>query len=107
VRLHENGGKRHKMPAHHNLEAYLDAYIEAAGLRDAGKTPLFRSAADHAGALTDKPMNRVGAWRMIERRAADLGTRVKIGCHTFPATAITAYLEAGGTLENAQGHGGT
>jgi hypothetical protein len=32
------------------------------------------------------------------------GTRgaAKIGCHTFRATGITAYLEAGGTLENAQ-----
>ncbi len=36
------------------------------------------------------------------RLAADLGTRSKIGCHTFRATGITAYLEAGGTLENAQ-----
>jgi hypothetical protein len=25
-----------------------------------------------------------------------------VGCHTFRATGITAYLEAGGTLENAQ-----
>jgi hypothetical protein len=32
VRLHEKGGKRHEMPAHHNLEAYLDAYIQAAGI---------------------------------------------------------------------------
>ena len=47
-------------------------------------------------------MHRVDAWRMIQRRAADLGTRVRIGCHTFRATGITAYLEAGGTLENAQ-----
>jgi hypothetical protein len=28
--------------------------------------------------------------------------KVKIGCHTFRATGITAYLEAGRTLENAQ-----
>ncbi len=28
VRLHEKGGKRHEMPAHHNLEAYLDAYMQ-------------------------------------------------------------------------------
>jgi integrase/recombinase XerD len=28
--------------------------------------------------------------------------KVKIGCPTFRATGITAYLEAGGTLENAQ-----
>jgi hypothetical protein len=45
VRLHEKGGKRHEMPAHHTLEAYLDAYIDAAGIRDSGKSPLFRSAA--------------------------------------------------------------
>jgi site-specific recombinase XerD len=102
VRLHEKGGKRHEMPAHHTLEAYLDTYIEAAGLRDGGKAPLFRSAAGRTGTLTDKPMHRVDAWRMIQRRAAGLGLRVNIGCHTFRATGITAYLEAGGTLENAQ-----
>jgi site-specific recombinase XerD len=102
VRLHEKGGKRHEMPAHHNLEAYLDAYIESAGIREDGKAPLFRSAAGRTGTLTEKPMNRVDAWRMIQRRAAELGFRVKIGCHTFRATGITAYLEAGGTLENAQ-----
>lgn len=33
---------------------------------------------------------------------ADPGTRVQIGCHTFRAAGITPYLEAGGTLENAQ-----
>jgi integrase len=66
------------------------------------RLPLFRSAVGRTGALTEKPMNRVDAWRMIQRRAADLGLQVKIGCHTFRATGITAYLEAGGTLENAQ-----
>jgi integrase/recombinase XerD len=59
VRLHEKGGKRHEMPAHHTLEAYLDTYIEAAGIRDAGKTPLFRSAVGRSDTLTEKPMNRL------------------------------------------------
>jgi site-specific recombinase XerD len=90
------------MPAHHDLEAYRDAYIEAAGIRDGGKSPLFRSAARRTGTLSGKPMNCVDAWRMIQRRAAELGMRAKIDCPTFRATGITAYLEAGGTLENAQ-----
>ena len=50
-------------------------------------------------------MNRVDAWRMVQRRAADLGMRVRIGCHTFRATGITAYLEAGGTLGERASHG--
>jgi hypothetical protein len=31
VRPHEKGGKRHEMPAHHTLEAYLDAYLGSEG----------------------------------------------------------------------------
>jgi hypothetical protein len=38
------------MPAHHNLEAYLDAYMNAAGLFGAKGTPLFRSADWHSRA---------------------------------------------------------
>ena len=102
VRLHEKGGKRHEMPAHHKLEAFLDEYLAAAGIRDDGKTPLFRSAVGKTGVLTDKPMHRIDAYRMIRRRTAEAGFKGKLGCHVFRATGITAYLEAGGTLENAQ-----
>jgi len=40
VWLHKKGGKSHEMPAHHNLEAYLDSDMEATGIRDGGKAPL-------------------------------------------------------------------
>jgi len=102
VRLHEKGGKRHEMPAHHNLEAYLDAYIRAAGIGEDGKSPLFRSSVGRTGKLTDRPMSRIDAYQMIRRRASALGLKTRIGCHTFRATGITAYLENGGSLENAQ-----
>jgi integrase len=46
--------------------------------------------------------NRELLLHKVQRRAADLGARVRIGSHAFRATGITAYLEAGGTLENAQ-----
>jgi integrase len=98
VRLHEKGGKRHEMPCRHNLEAYLDAYLQAAGILEAKKSPLFRSARGRTGELKESPMSRIDVWRMIRRRGLD----ADICCHTFRATGITAYLENGGTLENAQ-----
>jgi hypothetical protein len=49
------------MPAHHTLEAYLDAYIQAAGIGDQGKSPLFRSAVGRTDTLTDKAIDRPGS----------------------------------------------
>ena len=102
VRLHEKGGKVHEMPCHHNLEAYLDAYLETAGILDAKKSPLFRSARGRTGELSESTMTRVDVERMIRRRSNDAGLSPDVCCHTFRATGITAYLENGGTLENAQ-----
>jgi integrase/recombinase XerD len=102
VRLHEKGGKRHEMPAHHKLEAFLDEYVKAAGIAEDGRSPLFRSTAGRTGLLTASPMNRIDAYRIVRRRTAEAGLKGKLGCHVFRATGITAYLEAGGSLENAQ-----
>src|SRR5205807_5865405 len=64
---------------------------------------LFRTAPGHTGtALSDQPMSQPDAWRMIRRRAAAAGIAAPIGCHTFRATGITAYLSNGGALEHAQ-----
>src|SRR5215475_7473829 len=71
LRLHEKGGKRHEMPVHHKLEQFLDEYLEAAGIRGDGKTPLFRSAAGKTGRLTGNPLHRVDAYQMIRRRTAE------------------------------------
>lgn len=100
-RLHEKGGKRHEVPAHHKAEDYLDAYIEAAGIAGEKRTSLFRSM-DRHGRLSDRPMDPNDALRMIKRRAKAIGLSERVCCHTFRATGITAYLENGGTIEKAQ-----
>jgi integrase len=131
VRLHEKGGKHHELPAHHNLEAWLHAYIDAAGIgpdqggagvgragvgrasvgRDGvgrasigrdGRGPLFRSAARRSGLLTTRPLLARNALDLVRRRARAAGIATPVSNHTFRATGITAYLENGGTLEGAQ-----
>jgi site-specific recombinase XerD len=102
VRLHEKGGKRHEMPCNHNLEAYLDAYISAAGLAGDHKGYLFRTVRGRSRALTTNPLAQADVYRMIRRRAFAAGIRTRIGNHTFRATGITQYLRNGGRRELAQ-----
>ena len=107
LRLNEKGGKVHEMPAHHNLEAYLDAYMHAAGLFEAKGTPLFRSADWHGGALTTLPMHRIDVWRMIRRRAAAAGIDAEMCCHTFRARARRSYTTAPATRSRSMRSSGS
>ncbi len=102
VRLHEKGGKEHEMPTHHNLDRYLEEYMAAAGIGQDKKGPLFRTSRGRGGELADRPMLQSDVWRMIRRRSLAAGIKTEIGCHTFRATGITAYLKNGGRLEVAQ-----
>jgi integrase/recombinase XerD len=101
VRLHEKGGKRHDMPCHHNLEAYLRAYIDGCGLAGDPKGFLFRTIGRGTGRLTETPLPQANTYAMTRRRADAAEIKTKIGNHTFRATGITAYLKNGGTLEKA------
>ncbi len=102
LRLHEKGGKFHEVPAHHKLEEYIDAYINVSGLWEDRKGPLFRTVLGKSRKLTNNYMAPADVYRMIRRRAKQVGITTPIGCHTFRAVGITNYLENGGTLERAQ-----
>lgn len=102
IRLQEKGGKDHAVPAHHLAEEYLDAYLKATGHCGDKLAPLFLTAMGRTGKLTETPLTRNDALRMIKRRALAAALSEKVCCHSFRATGITAYLENGGTIENAQ-----
>ena len=68
VRLREKGGRRHAMPCHHNLDEYLVAYLDGAGLRGDPKGPLFRTIGRGTRQLTRTVLPQANAYAMIRRR---------------------------------------
>ncbi len=80
---------------------YIEEYLAVRASREEKKGPLFRSVDKHRR-LTLNPMTRIDVFRMIKRRTKAAGLPASTSCHTFRATGITAYLENGGTIENAQ-----
>ena len=72
LRLHEKGGKRHDVPAHHRAAEDLGEYLEACGLEEP-REALFQSV-DRAGErLTGRPLTRRVVLAMVKRRAAAAG----------------------------------
>src|ERR1700709_2482068 len=72
------------------------------GIDQDRKGPLFRTARGRSGELTSNALLQSDVWGIIRRRPPAAGTKTEIGCHTFRATGITAYLKNGGRLEIAQ-----
>ena len=101
LRLHEKGGTRHDVPAHHRAAEALDDYLARAGL-DAATAALFQSVDPAGRRLTGRALSRRLVLAMIKRRAAAADLPPSTCCHTFRATGITASLSNGGTLEHAQ-----
>jgi integrase len=95
------GGKAVAVPCHHNLEAYLHAYLDGTSIASDAQGPLFRTVGRGTGQLTRTPLPQANTYAMVQRRARAAGIRTRIGNHTFRATGITAYLKNGGTLEKA------
>ena len=101
-RLHEKGGRYNVVPAHHTAQAYVDAYLTAAGIGEDRRGPLFRSCEPgRRDALQDRAMSRLSALKMIKRRARKAGLPAEICAHSFRGTGITEYLRNGGELEIA------
>lgn len=87
------GGKQVELPCHHSLEAYLDDFIEAAGLQDMPRAPLFQTIRRGTDHFSGNPLPQANAYAMIQRRAVAAGISTAVCNHTFRATGITAYLK--------------
>ena len=72
LRLHEKGGKRNDVPAHHRAAEVLDEYFAAADLKEP-KAALFQSVDTTGRRLTGRTLHRRVVLAMIKRRAAAAG----------------------------------
>jgi site-specific recombinase XerD len=100
LRFHEKGGKEKLAWLHHEAEEFLDAYLEASGIREP-KSPLFQSL-DAQHRLSGSAMGRRDLLRAVKQRCANAGLPGNICNHTFRGTGITVFLQNGGSLEAAQ-----
>jgi integrase/recombinase XerD len=91
----EKGGKLHRVPARHDLQLQMEAYLRAAGLEGrSDKTPLFRTAKRRKRELTERGLNGNDLLRIVKRRLGD--ARLPPGsfcCHSFRATTATNLLK--------------
>lgn len=100
IRLLEKGGKHHEAPAHHALQAHVDANLASAELQEP-TPPLFQTVTRQR-ALGIRAMTPRDVQRMLARRARQARVAGSFSPHSFHATGITIYLGNGGTVEHAQ-----
>jgi integrase/recombinase XerD len=104
LRFQEKGGKSREIPVRHDLQSFILAYIEAAGIGNEAKdAPLFRAAINGtvktltASALTSKRI-----CELVKRRLKDAGLPSRLSPHSFRVAAITDLLTQGVPLEDVQ-----
>ena len=96
LRFDEKGGKSREIPVRHDLEGFLLAYRNVAGLGDGPKdSPLFRSVAGRTKMLTENRMSAIDMCRMMKRRLKDAGLPLRLSPHSFRVTTITDLLDQG------------
>ena len=103
LRFQEKGGKSREIPVRHDLEGFIRAYLEAAGIAGEGKDrPLYRAGNGRSGTLTGKAMDSRVVCDLVKRRLKDAGLPSRLSPHSFRVAAITDLLTQGVPLEDVQ-----
>lgn len=103
LRFQEKGGKSREIPVRHDLEGFIRAYVDAAGIGDQGKdSPLFRASNGRTKKLGAGPLTSKRICELVKRRLKDAGLPSRLSPHSFRVTAITDLLTQGVPLEDVQ-----
>lgn len=103
LRFVDKGGKSREIPVRHNLQGFLQAYLDRAELSDTPPdSPFFRTVIGRTKKLTGQGMTAGDLGRMVKRRMRDAGLPSRLSPHSFRVTTITDLLEQGVPLEDVQ-----
>jgi integrase/recombinase XerD len=103
LRFREKGNKSREIPVRHDLEGYIRAYLDAAGLGQGGKdTPLYRASNGRHGGLSERPLDTTAVGELVKRRLKAAGLPERLSPHSFRVMAITSLLTQGVPLEDVQ-----
>lgn len=105
LQFDEKGGSDRRIPCRHDLQRYLEEYLEAV-MHDPPAAqpaaPLFRTARRRGWDLSVAAMDAKDIHRMVKRRIKVAGLPNCLTCHSFRATTATDLLEQGVPLADVQ-----
>jgi integrase/recombinase XerD len=103
LRFREKGGKVREIPVRHDLDAWLRAYLDVAGIiGQDDKMPLFRAADDKRRQLTAAAYRAHSMRQMLKRRLEDAGLPHLFSPHSFRVAVVTDLLNQNVPLEDVQ-----
>jgi integrase/recombinase XerD len=102
LRLHEKRGKIHEVPVHSKARQAIDQWLLASNFGSNPSAPLFPAFGKNKKIPELRHMDRTSVWKLVQTRARSSGLEKRVCCHSFCATGITEYMNAGGSLDIAQ-----
>ena len=103
LQFSEKGGKSREIPVRHDLDEWIAAYLEGAGLTDAPQaSPLFRAGQRRSSPLTDRAMSPLAVQLMLKRRLRAAGLPKILSPHSFRVLVVTDLLSQNVPLEDVQ-----
>ena len=103
LRFREKGGQQREIPVRHDLDRWLEAYLQAARIAaDPKETPLFRAALGKQKKLSRNPLSANSMRRMLKRRLMDARLPPIFSPHSFRVLVVTDLLTQDVPLEDVQ-----
>ncbi|WZO95874.1 tyrosine-type recombinase/integrase [Isosphaeraceae bacterium EP7] len=102
-RFQEKGGKSREIPVRHDLEGFIIAHVESAGVATEAKYRwLLRAGNGKTKRLGDEPMSSKTICDLVKRRLMDARLPSRLSPASFRVTAIADLLTQGVPLEDVQ-----